>query len=263
MSAEARGLGLVVVLVLAFWAGCALLGGHKVRVRNQTAGTSICRITVGNGPGSDYRMQHIDPGQSGEVDFSSGPQPLCVFACQKGTAYDRSDSDVVGCQELPPDGKKRDEIVVFDGPAKPAVPATPGYRQALWENNVNPLFDENRHKPWLTPYGQLINGWVHVDIEHPGVCPKSVHLVVEDRKARRTHVDLDPKKTDAYFEPTPPVWVSFSLDPSRPEFPRVWDLPTGSYRLRVRDDCQGVDLVDQQYPDGAAGRAKAAAGAVP
>jgi hypothetical protein len=262
MSAEARGLGVFAVVVLALWAGCALLGsGGKVRVRNQTAATPVCRITVGNGPGSDYRMQHIDPGQSGDVAFSSGAKAVCVYACEQGVGFDRSDTAVMGCQDLPLDGK--DEIVVFDGPAKPDAPPTTGYRQALWENNVNPVFKDNRHKPWLTPYGQLINGWVHVAIEHPGVCPKSVHLMVEDRKAKREHVDLDPKAADEYFQPTPPVWVSFSLDPSKPEFPRAWDLPTGSYKLRVRDDCQGVDLVDQQYPDGASGRAKPAGGAAP
>jgi hypothetical protein len=255
---------MAVVVVLALWGGCALLGqGGKVRVRNQTESTAVCRVTVGNGPGSDYRMQHIDPGQSGEVAFASGAKAVCVYSCDGGVGYDRSNTNVMGCQDLPLDGKTPDEIVVFDGPVKPAVEPTPGYRQAVWENNVNPVFKENQSKGWLTPYGQPAPGWLHIDVEHPGNCSKTVHFEVEDRKGTRHRWAVDPKQVRELSDTAPPIWISFSLDPAKRDFPRVWDLPTGVFRLRVRDDCQGIDLVEQKYPEGAAGRAKPAEGAAP
>jgi hypothetical protein len=263
MSANHRnsgGLVAALAVVLGGGTGCALLGqGGKVRVNNQTAATPICRVSVGNG--STYRLQHIDPGQSSEVAFDSGSKAVCVYACESGVAYDRTNTtQVMGCQDLPLDGKTPDEVVMFDGPTKPEVAPAPGYRQAMWENNINPVFEKYRSKQWLTPYGQLINGWLHVVVEHPGVCSKTVHLEVEDRKGTRTRWDVDPKQDKEIVETTPPIWLSFSLNPAKADFPHAWDLPTGEYHLRVRDDCQGLDLVTQQYPEGATKRAQPAGG---
>jgi hypothetical protein len=236
-------------------------GSGKVRVSNQTGGTSFCRITVGKGPDYENHVEKIPAGQAGEVTFRAGPQNVCVFACEQSAAYDGTTSDSVGCKEIVLDRKTPHEIVVFDGPTKPDLPTTPGYQQIVWENNLNPIFKENRNKLWLTPYGQIVNGRFHATIEDSGVCPKTVHVQTEDRKASRDREPVDPKQNVDLDSAHPPIWLSFGLDAGLRDLHRVYDLPTGAYRFRVRDDCRGLDLVDARYPEGATEKAKPTSGA--
>jgi hypothetical protein len=248
-------------------AGLALVGGGcmgvlakegKVRVRNQTAGTAFCRVEVKTDAGGpQYSQQEIAAGSDAELSFRSGKNKVCVYACEQARAYDGNDTKVIGCAEMQIGPQSPEEIVVFDGPTKPEIPTTPGYAQVVWENNLNPLFTKYKNKTWLTPYGQVRPGAFHATIEHPGVCSKTVIVQSEDRKAMHNMLSADPKDTRDFISPYPPIFLSFGLEPTRRDQRRVWDLPSGDYAFRVRDDCRGLDLVGEHYPDGATDKPKA------
>lgn len=239
---------------IALASGCAQ---STLRVRNMTAGTNFCRITAGSGPGSEFQVTSIPAGQSGEVRFSPGQRQVCVYACQQAVSANKSTTDVVGCQDLDLAPQTPEEIAVFDGPTKPDLANTSGTHQVAWENNLDPSFAQYRDKNYLTAYGQMVKGDFHATIDHPGACSKTVHVQLEDRKGIKERFPVDPKQKEDVVKHTPPIWLSIDFDPGLRHFRRIYDLPTGSYTLRVRDDCKGLDLVEEHYPDGAAEKAKA------
>jgi hypothetical protein len=50
------------------------------------------------------------------------------------------------------------------------------------------------------------------------------------------------------------VYLSFGVERSQRDLDRIWDLPAGVYQFRVRDDCSGLALLDQQFADRATER---------
>jgi len=254
------------LLVAALTAG-GCFGGlapktGTVRVRNQTASTPFCRIEVrGQGPDDDHAQSNIAPGQEAALSFKSGPRSakktVCVYACAQARGLDGRDTKLVGCGDMNLDPQHPDEVVVYDGPERPQLPpAVEGHRQVVWENNVNPVFTLHKNKRWLTPYGQVRSGAFHATVAHPGGCPRTVILKTEDRKALKNKFSTDPRMTDELATDYPPVYLSFGLDRTERDLDRVWDLPAGVYQFKVRDDCTGLDLIDQKFAEGATDRPK-------
>lgn len=227
--------------------GCSLMPGGqaKLRIRNQTAATPFCRVEArGDGGRKEWHQADIPVGQEAEVTFRSGKQMICIFSCSQATDIDGQTSKTVNCKDMNIGGPQAGEIVVVDGPMKPDA------GEATWENRMNPVFSVNRLKPWLTAYGAVRKGNMHLAVDHPGACPKTAIVEWEDRKALNGRFTIDPKEKIDHSSLYPPVFISYGIDPAGSDRRKAWDVPEGDYLFRVRDDCKGLDLVEQRYPEG-------------
>jgi hypothetical protein len=231
----------------------------KLLIRNQTAETPFCRVELKDPPKENqFFEQNIAAGQQSELAVKAGHRKVCVQACEPRVGMDGQHTNIVGCQEMDVTAAQPTEIVIADGPDKPNVPATPGYTQVMWGNNVNPVFAQSRNKPWLDPFGRIREGMLSMSIEHPGVCPKTIHFKWEDKKGLGQRAAIDPKQTLPLASDRPPLWLFFATEAR--DLKKVWDLPAGVYVIKVRDDCKGFDLADQKYAASATDKAKPVTG---
>jgi len=97
-------------------------------------------------------------------------------------------------------------------------------------------------------------GVIHMSLEHPGVCSKTITFKTEDRGGLTSNLaGLDPKQTLPLVYEKPPIYLLFAPRGQQPK--KVWSLPPGDYVVKVRDDCKGFDVTSQNYPPGSTERA--------
>ena len=156
-------------------------------------------------------------------------------------------TNVVGCGDF--NLSKPQEIYVFEGKEEPKVEPAAGYQQTKWLNNIDPSYAENAHHPWLTVFGDLKPSYWHVHLDNP--CPKAVYVGGKDVKGLgQTRISVDPKRDNDFFGDKPPVYFYFSRDIRGADKP-MFDLPAGSYELKVKEDCSEVEVKEAKYPEGA------------
>ena len=82
-------------------------------------------------------------------------------------------------------------------------------------------------------------------------CPKAVYAGGKDVKGLgQTRISVDPKRDNDFFGDKPPVYFYFSRDIRGADKP-MFDLPAGSYELKVKEDCSAVEVEKAKYPEGA------------
>jgi len=98
-------------------------------------------------------------------------------------------------------------------------------------------------------FGDLKPSYWHVHLDNP--CPKAVYVGGKDVKGMgQTRISVDPKRDNDFFGDKPPVYFYFSRDIRGADKP-MFDLPAGSYELKVKEDCSEVDVKEAKYPEGA------------
>jgi len=116
------------------------------------------------------------------------------------------------------------------------------YREASAGCDIAP------QKAVVGPRGSYGEGRLDLNIEHPGVCPKTILFKWEDRKGFGPQGSVDPKKTMPVVSEHPPITLMYAVRGG--SFKKLWNMPAGSYTVKVKDDCSGLDLTDEQHPAG-------------
>ena len=108
--------------------------------------------------------------------------------------------------------------------------------------------DISPQKPTVGPRGSYGDVVLKMTVDHPGVCPKTILFKWEDRKGMRGQLSADPKQHFPVVSEHPPITLSYAVR-GKP-FKKLWDMPAGTYTLKVKDDCSGFDMTDEQHPAG-------------
>ena len=212
-----------------------------MKVVNKTKSTDFCGLRVGQ----QREELSVAAGASADFELGTGAYKLCVLACKSAVpARGGNSTNVVGCGDF--NLSKPQEIYVFEGKEEPKVEPAAGYQQTKWLNNIDPTYAENAHHPWLTVFGDLKPSYWHVHLDNP--CPKAVYVGGKDVKGLgQTRISVDPKRDNDFFGDKPPVYFYFSRDIRGADKP-TFDLPAGSYELKVKEDCSEVEVKEAKYP---------------
>jgi len=215
-----------------------------VKIVNATKSTDFCGLRVGQ----QREELSVAVGASADFELGTGAYKLCVLACKSAVpARGGNSTNVVGCGDF--NLSKPQEIYVFEGKEEPKVEPAAGFAQTKWMNNIDPSYAANAHHPWLTVFGDLKPSYWHVHLDNP--CPKAVYVGGKDVKGMgQTRISVDPKRDNDFFGDKPPVYFYFSRDIRGADKP-TFDLPAGSYELKVKEDCSAVEVEKAKYPEGA------------